>query len=158
MSNGLTYTIGELRTLARTNPAYAAALARMEKPEPAHVPPPMRVEDMPGYVSPPKKAKNETGHHRQIPDSQPQPKPRPALEQAVSGKTKGIPRVTVRITGFRVRPLDPDNFAGSTKDAIDGLRHAGLIPGDEPWRIKLETEQEKVATFAEEKTVIEIES
>jgi hypothetical protein len=69
---------------------------------------------------------------------------------------RSLSRVTVRFVGFRVRPLDPDNFAGGCKDLLDGLRHAALIPGDEPWLIKFETRQEKVAHRGEEKTVIEI--
>jgi len=73
------------------------------------------------------------------------------------GKEKGVQRVIVRFIGFRVRPLDPDNFAGGCKDLLDGLRHSGLIPGDEPWKIDFQTRQEKVKTYAEEKTVIEIQ-
>ena len=66
-------------------------------------------------------------------------------------------RVRVSFTGYRVRPLDPDGFAGSTKDLLDGIRRAGLIP-DDSWRhITLETQQEKVKTYAEECMVIEIE-
>lgn len=80
----------------------------------------------------------------------------PALGSAVQGEAAGLRRIIVRFTGYRVHPLDPDNFAGSVKDLLDGLRHAKLIPGDETWRIKLETEQEKVAHFKEEKTVIDI--
>ena len=99
----------------------------------------------------------ETPNCSEIPDSEPQHHKTPALDRPNAGKTTGIPRVRVRFTGYRVRPLDPDNFAGSTKDLLDGLRHAGLIPGDEPWRIIFETAQEKVKTYAEERTVIEIE-
>ncbi len=94
--------------------------------------------------------------HPQIPNSKPQRHQAPALGQAVSGKAAGFRRTLVRFTGYRVRPLDPDNFAGSVKDLLDGLRHAGILPGDEPWRIKLETEQEKVGRYCEEKTVIEV--
>ncbi len=82
---------------------------------------------------------------------------RPALELELQGEKESPGRAVVRFTGFRVRPLDPDNFAGSVKDLLDGCRHAGLIPGDEPWRIRLETEQVRVATFEEERTEIEIE-
>ena len=80
----------------------------------------------------------------------------PALGSAISGKTGSLQRISVRFTGYRTRPLDPDNFAGGCKDLLDGLRHAGLIPGDEPWKIIFETEQIKVAHRCEEKTVIEI--
>jgi hypothetical protein len=41
---------------------------------------------------------------------------------------------------------------------LDGCRHAGLIPGDEPWRIIYETAQEKVKSYAQERTLIEIET
>lgn len=91
-----------------------------------------------------------------IPDTQPEQDQAPALGTPVQGEATGIQRTIVRFTGYRVRPLDPDNFAGGVKDLLDGLRHAGLIPGDEAWRIKLETEQVKVAHYEEEKTVIEI--
>jgi hypothetical protein len=81
----------------------------------------------------------------------------PALGPAVQREVQSLPRTTVRFIGYRVRPLDPDNFADGCKDLLDGLRHAALIPGDEPWRINFETRQEKVARRSEEKTVIEIE-
>lgn len=91
-----------------------------------------------------------------LPNPEPQPHQAPALGAAVSGEAAGLQRTVVRFTGYRVRPLDPDNFAGSVKDLLDGLRHAGLIPGDEPWRIKLETEQVKVRKYSEERTVVEV--
>ncbi len=101
---------------------------------------------------------HETHPHRPLPHPKPQRHQTPTLERSNEGEKERLPSVTVRFRGYRVRPLDPDNFAGSVKDLLDGLRHAGLIPGDEPWNIRLETEQVKVDHFAEEKTVIEIES
>ena len=80
-----------------------------------------------------------------------------ALERADAGKEEGAERVTVRFIGYRVRPLDPDNFAGGCKDSLDALRHAHLIDGDEPWKIIFQTEQIRVKTFCEEKTEIIIE-
>jgi len=94
---------------------------------------------------------------RKLRHSQPEPDQAPALGGAVQGKTDGVPAFTVRFIGCRVTPLDPDNFAGSVKDLLDGLRHAGLIPGDDPTQIKLETSQVRVATLSEEKTIVEIE-
>lgn len=93
---------------------------------------------------------------RSVPDPEPQRDEAPALDCAAQGKAEGPARTVVRFTGHRVRPLDPDNFAGSVKDLLDGLRHAGLISGDEPWRIILQTEQVRVASFSDEKTVLEI--
>jgi hypothetical protein len=66
-------------------------------------------------------------HLCKISDPEPQPDKASALVRANAGKAQSF-------TGYRVRPLDPDNFAGSCKDLLDGCRHAGLIPGDEPWR------------------------
>ena len=80
----------------------------------------------------------------------------PALDPAVPREAQGAGRARVRFTGYRVRPLDPDNFAGSVKDLLDGLRHAGIISGDEPWRIILETEQVRIKNFRNEHTAIEI--
>lgn len=92
----------------------------------------------------------------QIPDPQPKCNQAPALGRAVQGEKQSVGRIRVSFTGYRVRPLDPDGFAGSTKDLLDGLRRAGLIP-DDSWRhIKLETEQEQVAHFNEERTEITI--
>jgi hypothetical protein len=78
------------------------------------------------------------------------------LVGAAANKESCLGRVSVRFVGFRVRPLDPDNFAASIKDLLDGLRHAGIIAGDEPWKIILETEQVRVAHFEDERTEIEI--
>jgi hypothetical protein len=65
-------------------------------------------------------------------------------------------RIRVCYTFFRVRPLDWDNCAGSTKILSDILRRCGLIPGDDPTQIKLELEQENVKTYTDERTEIEI--
>ena len=72
------------------------------------------------------------------------------------GKEKSSSRIAIRITGFRSRPLDPDNFAGGCKHIIDGLRYAGLIPGDRQDQISLAFEQVKT-TKDRERTQIEIE-
>ena len=100
---------------------------------------------------------NETPNHSEIPDSEPQHHQTPALDGAIQREKQGVGRIRVSFTGYRVRPIDPDGFAGSTKDLLDGIRRAGLIPYDS-WRdITLETQQEKVKTYAEERTEIEIE-
>ena len=91
-----------------------------------------------------------------ISDTIPECYKKAALDIAISGKAEGFRGASVRFTLFRVRPLDPDNAAASTKDLLDGLRHAALIPGDEPWRIRFEVTQEKVNHFRDEKTVIAI--
>lgn len=99
----------------------------------------------------------KTNASRELPHAVAERDQAPALGEAVSGEEKGMARTIVRFTGHRVRPLDPDNFAASIKDLLDGLRHAGIVFGDEPWRIILQTEQVKVKAFKDERTVIEIE-
>jgi hypothetical protein len=89
-----------------------------------------------------------------ISNSEPERDQATTLDRAAKGKEKGVGRTVVSFTGYRVRPLDPDNFAGSCKDLLDGLRHAQIIKGDEPWRIALETEQVKVGHFSQERTEI----
>src|SRR5262245_13569955 len=64
---------------------------------------------------------NETGNHEsdidpEIQRSESQQDQTPALDGSNAGKTSGYGRVTVRVVGFRCRPLDPDNFAGGCKD------------------------------------------
>lgn len=100
---------------------------------------------------------NETKPDRPLPNPKPKRDQAPALGSTVPGKAKSHVRTIVRFVGYRVRPLDPDNFAGGVKDLLDGLRHARIISGDEPWEIILQTEQVKVSTFKEERTEIEIE-
>ncbi len=92
----------------------------------------------------------------QLSDAQPQRHETPALGGPIQREEKGLERTRVLFVGYRVRPLDPDNFAGSVKDLLDGLRHAELIRGDEPWEIILETRQEKVQSFKAERTEVEI--
>lgn len=79
-----------------------------------------------------------------------------ALGTAVQGKAKSDGRIVVRFIGYRIRLLDPDNFAGGCKDLLDGLRHANLIPDDSPDKIIFVTEQKKVAHRSEERTEIEL--
>lgn len=91
-----------------------------------------------------------------LPNAEPKQDQAAALGATIQRKTESTQRAVVRFTGYRVRPLDPDNFAGSVKDLLDGLRHAQIISGDEPWRIRLETEQIKVGSYKEERTEVEV--
>jgi hypothetical protein len=100
---------------------------------------------------------NETHSLPQLPHPIPQHHQPSALDKTTTRETQGLDRTLVRFTGYRVRPLDPDNFAGSVKGLLDGLKYAHLIQGDEPWRIILQTTQEKVNSFAQERTMIQID-
>ena len=92
-----------------------------------------------------------------LPAAEPERAQANALDQTVQGKTEGVRRPAVRFTLYRLRLLDRDNYAGSAKDLLDGLRHAALIPGDSEAEIDLQVEQVKVARRSEQKTVISIE-
>ena len=63
-------------------------------------------------------------------------------------------RVHIRFVSTRKRLLDPDNL--SEKWALDCLRYLGVIQGDEPDKITLETTQPKAAKGEEEHTLIEV--
>ncbi len=104
-----------------------------------------------------KKGKHETNHQRKIQDSKPQHHQTPTLDGADEGKKEGVGLTRICFTLFRVRPLDPDNAAGSCKDLLDGCVHAGLLFDDAPWLIIFETRQVKVKSYAEERTVIQID-
>jgi hypothetical protein len=100
---------------------------------------------------------NETKTHSKLPHSHPKHYEATALGRVAKGKEKIVGRITVRYRLCRVRPLDPDGVAGSTKDCTDGLCRCGLLPGDDPTQITLIVEQERVAHYSRERTEIEIE-
>lgn len=81
---------------------------------------------------------------------------RPALERPMEGTQQGAGRVALRYCIRRVRPLDADNAAGATKTLTDLLCRLGLLPGDDPTKISLQVEQEKVGHYHEEQTQITI--
>jgi hypothetical protein len=91
----------------------------------------------------------------------PRPEPQPIVCHEplgpAQGKAKDAPCL-VRIVSHRRRLLDIDNLTGGAKYFCDGLRYAGLIPGDRPDQITLEVSQRKVKSKAEERTEIEIEN
>jgi len=65
-------------------------------------------------------------------------------------------RHRVRIISRRVRICDPDNLVGGVKYLVDSLRAAEIIPEDDPKSITLEVSQEKVKTYKEEETWVEV--
>ncbi len=72
------------------------------------------------------------------------------------GETQGTGCPLVSFTLRRVRLLDVDAKYGVIKDLLDGLCYAGIIYGDKEGQISLEVRQEKVGSFKEENTLIEI--
>lgn len=79
-----------------------------------------------------------------------------ALDSAVSREAKSIRRAIVRFVFYRTHLLDRDSAYASTKDLLDGLRHAALISDDSEDEIDLQVEQFEVTSRAHQKTLIEI--
>jgi len=90
-----------------------------------------------------------------IPNPEPVEQP-PALASAGEGEAPRTGRPRVCFTLRRVRLLDTDAKYTSLKDVLDGLAISRLIPGDREEEISLECKQERVGSFAEEETIIEI--
>lgn len=76
------------------------------------------------------------------------------------GKTRdeqrGLFRHRVRIHSRRVRICDPDNLVGGVKHLVDSLRYAQIIPEDDPQAITLQVSQEKVKSYNQEETWVEV--
>lgn len=81
---------------------------------------------------------------------------RAALERTVEGTQSSHPRIILRYRLCRCRSLDPDNAYAATKTLTDIVVGAGLIPGDDAAKIRLEVEQEKVAHRKDQRTEITI--
>lgn len=141
------------------NPSFTHASETFKKANPAIFGQPMDKNDSRPIVERPRGIPEnyETRIVGKLQCSEPQPYQKATLDDANGREIQGLPRTLVRFVGYRCRPLDPDNFAGGCKDLLDGLRHAGLIPGDEPWKITFETAQVKVAHRTQERTEITIE-
>ena len=69
-------------------------------------------------------------------------------------ETRSTGRVHIRFESVRKRLLDPDNIC--EKWTLDCLRYIGVICGDEPDKITLETSQRKAEKGEEERTEIVI--
>lgn len=96
----------------------------------------------------------ESKTNRKIQSPQPQPAVRHEPLAESEGAGKGARRIGVRVISYRSRLLDPDNLCA--KSLVDGLRYAGLIPGDRPQDIELTVTQAKCRK-EEERTEIELD-
>lgn len=76
-----------------------------------------------------------------------------AAEERKTGNAGRVP-VRVTVTSYRRRLIDPDNLC--PKYFVDACRYSRLIRDDSAKEIEFTARQEKVATKAEERTVIEI--
>ena len=74
----------------------------------------------------------------------------------IGHESKSDSRHRVRIVSRRVRLCDPDNLVGGCKHLVDSLRIGGIIPEDDPESLILKVSQEKVSSYAQEETWVEI--
>lgn len=74
----------------------------------------------------------------------------------IGHESTGDNRHRVRIVSRRVRLCDPDNLVGGVKHLVDSLRLSGVIPEDNPQAITLEVTQEKVGSYKDEETWVEV--
>lgn len=63
-------------------------------------------------------------------------------------------RVSVRVTSVRKRLIDEDNLC--EKYVVDCCRYAGLIPDDDPGKVKIQVTQRKATKGEAEHTIVEI--
>ena len=92
------------------------------------------------------------------------PEPQSIARMESVGKAQGeagdessrILKHRVSIVSRRVNLLDPDNLVGGCKHLIDSLRVAGIIPEDTPQAIDLTVSQEKVSSYKDEETRVEV--
>ena len=96
---------------------------------------------------------DQTNYPRQAPKLEQDSRNGPLAAKPIEAPMPG--RVHIRFESVRKRLLDPDNI--SQKWALDCLRYIGVIRGDEPDKITLETTQRKAAKGEEEHTEIIIQ-
>lgn len=85
--------------------------------------------------------------------AEPKPAVRDESVAEAERKAENTNRVRIRITGYRSRLLDPDNFC--PKYFVDCCKYAGFIEDDSADHITIETRQVKVASKSKERTEIE---
>jgi hypothetical protein len=97
-----------------------------------------------------------------VQDSLREPDKTMALEQEVCGQDEGMEPLAVgarvSIVGYRVRPIDPDNFTAGCKGLIDGIVRSRLIKGDDWESLQIQCSQKKVSNLSREGTEILIET
>ncbi len=100
----------------------------------------------------------EINDHRKIQDSE-QCEQAAALGSEGEGEASRPKRPVIGFTLYRVKLLDWEAKYSSVKDLLDGCVKAGILDGDREDQIdpKSYVIQKKVGTYAEERTVIEIE-
>lgn len=81
-----------------------------------------------------------------------EPKRRKSSEGKESPDVRTIALITVRT----VRPRDYDGLGAASKHYMDGLRLCGLFPDDSPDHLEVLAVAERVPSFQDEETIIEL--
>lgn len=91
----------------------------------------------------------------ELPDTEQCERPQ-ELARSDAGEAQSTECLRVLFTLRRVRLLDVDAKYSSVKDLLDCLAFSGVIRGDKEGQISLDVRQEKVGSFKDERTIIEV--
>jgi hypothetical protein len=95
----------------------------------------------------------------QDPASRADPKPhknKPKRGKEPQSKRAANGRIIAIVTVRTVRPRDYDGLGASSKHYLDALRHCGLFEDDAPEYFECLAVSERVRSFCQEETIIEL--
>lgn len=84
------------------------------------------------------------------------PKDKPKRRKRAQGAPTPDVRTVAIVTVRTVRPRDYDGLGAASKHYLDGLRLCGLFPDDSPDHFECLAVSERVSSFSEEETIIEL--
>ena len=85
-----------------------------------------------------------------------QPKDKPKRRKRTPSKTAPVRRLVAIVTVRTVRPRDYDGLGASSKHYMDALQSIGLYQDDAPEYLEVLAVAERVGSFREEETLIEL--
>jgi Holliday junction resolvase RusA-like endonuclease len=83
-------------------------------------------------------------------------KKQPKRGKKPQGKRVPVRRLVAIVTVKTVRSRDYDGLGASSKHYLDGLQHCGIFEDDSPEFLEVIACSERVSSFSEEETIIEI--
>jgi len=101
--------------------------------------------------------KEDSPHHH--PPSRTNSKPdqgQPKHRKGTQDQAVPVRRIVAIVTVKTVRPRDYDGLGASAKHYMDALRQCGLYEDDSPEYLEVVSIAERVGSFQEEETVIEL--
>lgn len=101
--------------------------------------------------------KKDSAHHCAAGRTNPEPdQGKQKRRTRPQGEAGPIRRIVAIVTVRTVRPRDYDGLGASTKHYMDALRQCGLYADDSPEYLEVVAVAERVGSFQEEETVIEL--